>query len=385
MKLLRFKSPKSGSAKRSPKKSRFLPNFSLLIFKRLRRFRRRHGLNQYFVKPRRATIQLRSLGGKYQGYTGKDLSWPQVVAQLIKSVLPAILPYTLVCGGYAFAVSLLHFFHAEFISKVISDSKVLPNVILSFNIILSLLLVFRTNSAHDRFWEGRKLWGSLVNTVRNLARDIWIVIEEHSPEDRAEKEATLRLVVAFAFAMKLHLRKDRVDNELEPLMSSLKYFKLKDVQHPPLEISFWIGDYLQNEYARGNVNVYQVAALQKLVDDLIDILGGCERILKTPMPLLYTILLKGLLLVYFIVLPWELVDGLTWWTAPIMAVITVVLLSIDEVGAEIEEPFGNDPNDLPLDLICNTMLRNVSDLIAVAPCTRYFTDQPHTPADATGG
>jgi len=243
-----------------------------------------------------------------------------------------------------------------------------------------LLLVFRTNSAHERFWEGRKLWGALVNTVRNLARDIWIVIEERSSENRAEKEATLRIVVAFTFAMKLHLRREPVNDELVPLMSPLQYAKLRDTKHPPLEIAFWIGDYLQNEYARGTVNVYQVAALQKLVDDLIDILGGCERILKTPMPILYTILLKGLLLVYFVVLPWELVDGLTWWTAPIMTIITVVLLSIDEAGAEIEEPFGHDPNDLPLDLICNTMLSNVNDLIALAPCTRYFSTLPRTPA-----
>jgi len=258
---------------------------------------------------------------------------------------------------------------------VISDSKVLPNVVLSFNIILSVLLVFRTNSAHDRFWEGRKLWGSLVNTVRNLARDIWIVVEERSPENRAEKEAVLRLVVAFAFAMKLQLRREAVNQELVPLMSPLQYSRLKESNHPPLEIAFWIGYYLQNEYARGTVNVYQLNTLQKLVDDLVDILGGCERILKTPAPILYAILLKILLLNYFVILPWALVDGLTWWTAPIMTFVALVLLSIDEVGTEIEEPFGHDPNDLPLDLICNTMLNNVNDLIAIAPCTQYYSSR----------
>lgn len=241
MKLLKFKSLKPGSTKRSPKKkSRFLPSIFLSISRRLYRFRKKHGLNQYFVKERRAAIQMRSLGGKYQGYTGRHLAWFQVIAQLIKSVLPAVLPYVAVCGGYAFVVSLLHFFHAELITKFINDSKVLPNVILSFNIILSLLLVFRTNSAHERFWEGRKLWGALVNTARNLARDIWIFVDENCPEDRAEKEATLRLVVSFAFATKLHLRGDPINNELLPLMSSLKYFNLKDASHAPLEISFWL-------------------------------------------------------------------------------------------------------------------------------------------------
>lgn len=118
---------------------------------------------------------------------------------------------------------------------------------MSFNIGLTLLLVFRTNTAHDRFWEGRKLWGSLVNTVRNLARDIWIVVKEKEPQDRVEKEAILRLVVAFSVAMKLHLRRDSLDEQLASLMSYRQYSILKDINHPPLQIAFWIGDYLQRQ------------------------------------------------------------------------------------------------------------------------------------------
>jgi len=355
--------------KKSPKKkSRSLLNVFRLISRRLFLFRRKHNLNQFFIKKKLHTVFLRSLKCKYKGYRGEQLTWLQVISRLIGSVLPAILPWALLYGGYAFLVAITHHFHADYLNKVVSDSKVLPNVILSLNIVLSLLLVFRTNSAHERFWEGRKLWGALVNTVRNLARDIWIFIEERCPEDRAAKEVTLRLVVAFAFAMKLHLRRDPLNDELVTLMSPLQYSKLKDSKHPPLEIAFWIGRYLQNEYDRGTVNVYQLNSLQKLVDDLVDILGGCERILKTPAPILYTILLKIILLIYFVILPWALVDGLTWWTAPIMTFVALILLSIDEVGAEIEEPFGHDPNDLPLDLICNTMLNNVNDLIELAPC-----------------
>lgn len=159
-------------------------------------------------------------------------------------------------------------------------------------------------------------------------------------------------------------------------MESANYFKLKEVNHPPLEIAFWIGDYLQHRYERGYINVFQLTGLHELLDDLVDVLGACERILKTPMPLIYTILLKTLLLFYFLLLPWELVEGLTWWTSPILAFVSIILLGIDEVGAEIEEPFGKDPNDLPLDAICATMLRNVNDLIAIAPSKRLFCDLP---------
>ncbi len=109
---------------------------------------------------------------------------------------------------------------------------------------------------------------------------------------------------------------------------------------------------------------------------MVNILGGCERILKTPVPLVYTIILKTLLSLYFLLLPLEIVNGLTWWTGPTVAFISFILLGIDEVGSEIEEPFGHDPNDLPLDFICNTMLHNVEDLIKTAPSRRHYYGLP---------
>jgi putative membrane protein len=163
-----------------------------------------------------------------------------------------------------------------------------------------------------------------------------------------------------------------VNSELEPLMPSIHYFKLQSTNHPPLEIAFWIGDYLQHQYNRKCLDVYQLNTLQNLLNDLVDILGGCERILKTPMPLAYAIKLKQLLLIYCILLPFEIVNGLGWWTGLALAFISTLLLGIEEIGAEIEEPFGQDPNDLPLDLICATMLRNVEDLIMTAPATCSF-------------
>jgi ion channel-forming bestrophin family protein len=310
--------------------------------------------------PKNKITALRSFKGKFHIYTGEQLQWFQVIFKLKISVIRAILPWILLCSGYGFLVSLLYYF--GFLASV-DGSKILPQVILTLNIVLSLLLAFRTNSAHDRFWEGRKLWGALVNTVRNLTRGIWIIVNEHESKDRADKEATLRLVVAFTFAMKLHLRRDPVNYELATLTSQKQYTKLQQVNHAPLEIAFWIGDFLQSQYEQNNVNIFQMNSLQELLDDLVDILGGCERILKTPTPLIYTIVLKTLLTIYFLLLPIQLVSGLYWWTAPAIAFISFILLGIDEIGAEIEEPFGHDPNDLPLDLICNTMLRNVEDLI----------------------
>lgn len=306
-----------------------------------------------------------SFTGKYHLYTGEQVNWFQVVLRLERSVIPVVLPWVLFCCVYGFLVSLLHSFGLPIAFP--EKSGVTANAILSFNIGLTLLLVFRTNTGHERFWEGRKLWGSLVNTVRNLARDIWIVVKEQEPKDRLEKEAALRLVVAFAFTMKLHLRSEPVNDELASLMSEIQYFKLKDVNHPPLQVAFWLGEYLQLQHDRNCLNIYQLTALHEAVDKLVDILGGCERILKTPLPLIYTIKLRELVVIYCLILPLDIVGDLTWWTGPITAFVCFTLLSIEQIGSEIEEPFGHDPNDLPLDGICNTILRNVEELIRLAP------------------
>ena len=302
---------------------------------------------------------------KYQLYTGNKLSWFQVIFRLESSVISVVLPWVVFYGIYGFLVSFLHYF-GLFIA-VPEENGVITKAVVSFNIGLTLLLVFRTNTAHERFWEGRKLWGALVNAVRNLARDTWIVVKDQSPKQRVEKEATLRLMVAFAVAMKLHLRAEPVNDELASLMSEIQYFKIKDVNHPPLQIAFWIGDYLQHQHDCNCLNIYQLTALHKLVDDLVDILGGCERILKTPLPLIYGIFLKRLVLIYCLILPLEIVNDFNWWTGIVNAFVSFSLLSIEYIGSEIEQPFGHDPSDLPLDGICNTMLRNVEELITLAP------------------
>lgn len=298
---------------------------------------------------------------KYHLYTGEEVHWLQVVLRLEKAVLPNIFLWVIFCGVYGVSISLLYSWGYP-IALPAKDS-ITTNAILSFNIGLTLLLVFRTNTGHERFWESRKLWGGLVNTVRNLARDIWIVVKEQEPKDRVEKEATLRLVAAFAVAMKLHLRAEPINSELASLMSEIQYLKLKDANHPPLQIAFWLGDYLQRQHDRNCLNIYQLTTLHNLVDELVNILGGCERILKTPLPLVYHIKLKQLVVIYCLVLPLDIVNDLVWWTGPVTAFVSFTLLSIEQIGSEIEEPFGHDTNDLPLDIICNTMLRNVEELI----------------------
>ncbi|HEY9695467.1 MAG TPA: bestrophin family ion channel [Oculatellaceae cyanobacterium] len=307
----------------------------------------------------------RSFIGKYHLYSGEKLHWVPIIFRLLKAIIPNILSWVIFCGFYGFLISLLYSLNCPV--ALPDESGFVTQAVLSFNIGLTLLLVFRTNTAHERFWEGRKLWGYLVNVSRNLARDIWIVVKEKDHKDREEKEAILRLIIAFPVAMKLHLRAEPVNQQLAYLMPETQYLRIRDTQHPPLQIAFWISDYLQYQNEINRLNIYQLTGLHRLVDELVDILGGCERILKTPLPLIYTILLRKLVLVYCLVLPFEIVKDLHWWTGVLTAFVSFTLLSIEQIGSEIEEPFGHDPNDLPLDVICTTIRRNIEELIALAP------------------
>ncbi len=285
--------------------------------------------------------------------------WFKSALQVRGSAIPSILPRVLLCGGFGVFISLLHFF--KFPVSLPTLSSIVPSIV------LGLLLVFRTNTAYDRFWEGRKFWGTLINNVRNLARRIWVAIEEKDPQDIERKKSALRLLPAFAVAMKLHLRQEAVNPELEPLMSPAQYQKLKSMNNPPLEIAFWIEDYLHEQYERNCLDVYQLTGMKDLINSMIDVLGGCERILKTPIPLAYAIHLKQLLLLYCLALPFQMVNDLAWGTGPVVALISFTLFGIEEIGIEIENPFQHDTNDLPLDSICATMQRNIGDLISLSP------------------
>ncbi|AFY32986.1 bestrophin family protein [Calothrix sp. PCC 7507] len=292
--------------------------------------------------------------------------WFQMALQIRGSVLAAIYQRILWCGIFGVVISVLYYL------KLPVSQPILGSVIPS--IVLGLLLVFRTNTAYERFWEGRKCWGSIVNNVRNLARQIWVSIDEINPEDKEDKIKALRLLVAFAVATKLHLRGEAIDGELEALMPSSMYLKLKSMNNPPLEVAFWIGDYLHQQYNRNCLNSYQLTSIQELLNNLVDNLGGCERILKTPMPLAYAIHLKQLLLLYCLLLPFQMVESLGWWTGLISALVSFTLFGIEAIGLEIENPFGYDANDLPLDAICNTMKRNIEDLINLSPSLRAPQD-----------
>lgn len=290
----------------------------------------------------------------------KERSWFQLAIKVKGSVIPEVMPRVILCSGLGLLISALNSYGLPLPTKVFTH-LIFPDLV------LGLLLVFRTNTAYDRFWEGRKLWGTLVNTVRNFARQIWVMVPAQTMDDTIEKTATLKLLVAFSVAIKLHLRGEPVNSEIYNLISPEQYAKLQTVNHSPLEIAFWIGDYLERQHQRHLIHTYQFMALQKLLDTMVDVLGACERILKTPIPMAYQIHLQQILLLYCLILPFQLINNLGLVTGFVVGIISFTLLGIEEIARQIENPFGYDDNDLQLDSICETMLINIEDLISNCP------------------
>jgi putative membrane protein len=285
--------------------------------------------------------------------------WLRIALQLRGSVLLAVLPRSLFCGFFGLLVTVL--FNYSLPVSLPFLASLIPNIV------LGLLLVFRTNTAYDRYWEGRKFWGRIINDTRNLARHIWVAVREKQGSDRQEKIEALHLLVSFAAATRSHLRREAPGQDLKELLPPNQFAKLQTLNSPPLQVAFWIGDYLQLQYQRDRLGIHQLTEMHNLLDSLVDSLGGCERILKTPMPIAYAIHLKQLLLLYCLSLPFQMVENLVWWTAPVVVLISFTLFGIEEIGIEIENPFGQDANDLPLDAICETVKHNIDEMIGCEP------------------
>lgn len=227
------------------------------------------------------------------------------------------------------------------------DLEVPPLAHNLIGVALGLLLVFRTNASYDRYWDGRRQWGGIVNTSRNLVRASASYLPDFAPE-------MARLAAAFPRALKQHLRGSR---ELGELPEDLRF-----EGNTPLLITRAMSRWIAEHHA--TLPAEAARALEGYVALLVDHQGACERILRTPMPFAYVVHIRQLLLLYLVSLPFVVVPTLGWLAPPAVAFIAMGLLGIEEIGVEIEEPFGTDPNDLPIEAMCATIERDVKGLVA---------------------
>lgn len=222
---------------------------------------------------------------------------------------------------------------------------------------LSIFLGFRNNTSYDRFWEGRKLWGGVVNTARTTTRRVRTLITIDDPEKTFKP--LVYQVAAYVHALRMHLRDDWQPNEIAHLLPAKELQALEPELNKPIAILQNMGDQLAVLYREGHIHSQHLPLLEESLQAFTDLQGGCERIKSTPIPFSYNVLLHRIVAIYCFTLPFGLVAVTGWLTPLVTALIAYAFLGIDGIGEEIEEPFGLDMNDLPLHAISTMIEVNV--------------------------
>lgn len=289
---------------------------------------------------------------KYNPKTWFSLIFHSYSRQVMTTLTPTLLfmiVYTTVCCFVILDFFKLH--EADFQPTIAMHSLL--------GIVLGLFLVFRTNTAYDRWWEGRKLWGGTVNSTRNFALKLNAYL---SPENREERDWFAKMIPNFVFAMKESLRGGVQLNELEPVSEDF-IEHLKKYKHKPNRISAMLYGRVNELYKKGVLTGDQLINLDKELKDLIDFIGACERIKNTPIPYSYMMYVKKFIFIYIITLPFGFVTQSGYLTIVIVTLITFVLMSVELIAEEIEDPFGKDLNDLPTDELSGKIRDNVREIL----------------------
>ncbi len=214
-------------------------------------------------------------------------------------------------------------------------------------LVVGLLLVFRTNTAYDRWWEGRKQLGNITNQARNFAIRVQSYLQESSQRDEI-----LTLTICLVYATKEHLRSHCYDYVMTLLPDYLKPAFL-DANHKPIFLLNRINSLVSQSLERKEINGSQLIVLESFLTELTNAVGACERINNTPMPVGYSLHLKRILFIYLITLPTGFISDLEWWAIPVVMLIFYTMVGIELIGEEIEGPFGTDTNDLPFDALAD--------------------------------
>ncbi len=288
---------------------------------------------------------------------GKRKSALALLLTMHGSVLPRILPGILTIAAFSAVVvwldrNVVSLLHADAASFAV------------FGIALSLFLGFRNNAAYERWWEGRKLWGQLVADGRALGREAEIFVTD--PRARAQ---LLRLMLAFLHLHRLNLRRHAPDAAARAFADPALF----DAPHPPCAALDAMAALLRDEQAAGRLDGFGARALAERLGAITLAQAGCERIATTPLPFVYSLLVFRTSVLYCLLSPLGLIDSAGWLTPLFAAVIAYVFFGLSEVTEELEHPFGETANSLPLAAMCRVVE------IALAPRLGLPVPQPLRP------
>jgi putative membrane protein len=290
------------------------------------------------------------------------LNYVQLLFRIRGSVLPRIYRRVLLTTIIATGLTLLEYFKPEF------RFSLTPVPFTLIGLALSIFLGFRNNTSYDRYWEGRRLWGSLVNTSRTLGRQfrLFLHVAKLRPgthDDDARELANIRAfqremthrVIAFVHGLRMHLRREVPFDKLAEHLPPSEVEALRTERNVPDAILSRVAERMQSAWRRGWIDPLHVPLVDQSLTELTNIQGGCERIRSTPIPFSYTVLIHRIVATYCLLLPFGLYDTVRLGTPIVVLFVSYAFFGLDAIGDEIEEPFGLDANDLPL-LTLSTMI-----------------------------
>ena len=284
-------------------------------------------------------------------YNPKD--WITFIFRFHKSdTFRQLFPMMIFIGLYSYGVGYLEMEYWK-----LSENSFVKNITIMHNMlgfVISLLLVFRTNTAYDRWWEGRKLWGELVNNSRNLALKLSVMLK-----DEHDRNYFKKLIPSYASVLQKHLANDDTAKVLfEGLVLEIDQHK-----HKPNQVAKMLYQKIQDLFEQGKISGDQLLVLNQELISFTNICGACERIKNTPIPYSYSAFIKKFIFFYIMSLPFGYVFSLGYYVIPVVVFIFYVLASLELIAEEIEDPFGYDANDLPTDKIAANIKKHIEEIL----------------------
>lgn len=279
----------------------------------------------------------------------------KILVSLHKSdTMKILFPTMILMAVYSYGIQYLEVEYLHLTAKSKVSNVGLIHSLLGF--VLSLLLVFRTNTAYDRWWEGRKLWGKLVNDTRNFAVKINMILSD----DRDSANQIARYLKYYPHFLAKHLSQEStrlaLDEDYSEIEKSLKH-------HGPTDLVILLTHKLHQLKKEGKISDVEMLYLDTQVSGFLDVCGGCERIKNTPIPYSYSSFIKKFIILYVLALPIAYVINLGFFMIPLTVFVYYVLMSLELIAEEIEDPFNNDENDIPMEAIAQNIERNVHQIM----------------------
>ncbi|MFV5698896.1 bestrophin family protein [Flavobacterium sp. ZT3R17] len=263
-----------------------------------------------------------------------------------------LFPIMLAIGAYSGIIGYLEVEYWQ-----LADNSYIKNITIMHGMlgfVISLLLVFRTNTAYDRWWEGRKMWGSLVNNSRNFAIKLSVILE-----DEKDRNYFRKMIPSYASILHKHLN----DTDTSKQLFDDVDLEIDHHKHKPNQVAKMLFQKINDLYTSKKITGDQLIILNAEVLSFTEICGACERIKNTPIPYSYSAFIKKFIFFYVMTLPFGYSFSLGYYVAPVVVFIFYVLASLELIAEEIEDPFGTDENDLPTHKIALNIKKHVEELI----------------------